>query len=93
MKNIRMSQITSQFQSFSKERYHKTELLPEFFALQSELVEVVFEGNDIDKTSLKIWDVEKRLAEMNAECGGIVAEQLHSFERDCKYICNWNDYK
>jgi len=86
--NERIHEITSQIQSFSKERYHKTELLPELFALQSELVEVVFEGNDIDKTSLRIWDVEKRFAEMNAECGGIVTEQLHSFERDCKYICN-----
>ena len=86
--NERIHEITSQFQSFSKERYHKTELLPELFALQSELVEIAFDGEDIDKTSLRIWDVEKRLADMNAECGGIVIDQLHSFERDCKYICN-----
>lgn len=86
--NERIHEITSQIQSFSKERYHKTELLPELFALQSELVEIAFDGEDIDKTILKIWDVEKRLADMNAECGGIVTDQLHSFERDCKYICN-----
>ncbi len=88
MKNIRMSENTIQIQSFSKERYHKTELLPELFALQSELVEIVFDGEDVDKTSLRIWDVEKRLADMNAECDGIVTDQLRSFEKDCKYICN-----
>ena len=88
MKTIRINEIINQFHSFNKECYHKTELLPELFALQSELVEVVFEGDDVDKTSLKIWDVEKRLAEMNAECGGVVTEQLRFFETDCKYICN-----
>ena len=88
MKNIRISEIVNQFQSLTKERYHKTEILPELLALQSELVEILFAGEDVDKASLKIWDVEKRLAEMNTQCGGIVTEKLRAFERDCKYICN-----
>lgn len=84
----RIHEITNQFQSFSKKRYHKTEILPELFALQSELVEMLFAGEDVGKASLKIWDVEKRLAEMNSECGGIVTEKLRAFKSDCKYICN-----
>ena len=84
----RIYEIKSQLHSFDKRSYHKTEILPELFALQSELVEILFAGEDIDKASLKIWDVEKRLAEMNAEREGIVTEELSAFERDCKYICN-----
>lgn len=84
----RIYEIKSQLHSFDKRSYHKTEILPELFALQSELVDILFAGEDIDKASLKIWDVEKRLAEMNAERGGIVTEGLRAFERDCKYICN-----
>lgn len=88
MKNTRISEITNQFNSFSKECYHKTEVLPELLTLQSELIEILFAGEDIDKKSLKIWDVEKRLTEMNAKSGGIVTEKLHKLKRDCKYICN-----
>lgn len=88
MKNIRISEILKRFQSFAKESYHKTDILPELFALQSELVDIIFEGENVDKSNLKIWDVEKRLAEMNTECNGIATEELNSFEKDCKYICN-----
>ena len=86
--NEKIHEIKNQLHSFDKKCYHKTEILPELLALQSELVEILFAGEDVDKASLKIWDVEKRLAEMNAQCGGIVTEKLRAFERDCKYICN-----
>lgn len=50
----RIYEIKSQLHSFDKRSYHKTEILPELFALQSELVEILFAGEDIDKASLKI---------------------------------------
>ncbi|MFR5648777.1 MAG: nuclease-related domain-containing protein [[Eubacterium] siraeum] len=87
MNTNRVNEIATSFTSFTKDAYHKTEVLPELFALQTELVEKTFtEGTET--AELKIWDVERRLDEMNAECGGIVTEQLEAFKKDCKYICN-----
>lgn len=80
-------QIANSFTSFTKDAYHKTEILPELFALQTELVEKTF-AEGTETAGLKIWDVERRLDEMNSECGGIVTEQLEAFKKDCKYICN-----
>lgn len=87
MNTNRVNEIAASFTSFTKDAYHKTEVLPELFALQGELMEKTFVESS--KTAeLKIWDVERRLDEMNVECGGIVTEQLDAFKKDCKYICN-----
>lgn len=83
----RVTEIATSFKSFLKDTYHKTEVLPELFALQGELVEKTF-GEGATTSELKIWDVERRLEEMNAECDGIATVQLESFKKDCKYICN-----
>ena len=83
----RVTEIATSFKSFMKDTYHKTEVLPELFALQSELVEKTFEEGTAT-SELKIWDVERRLDEMNAECGGVATIQIESFKKDCKYICN-----
>lgn len=87
MNTNRVNEITASFTSFNKDVYHKTEILPELFALQAELVEKTF-AESSNVAELKIWDVERRLDEMNSECGGIVTEQLEVFKKDCKYICN-----
>lgn len=83
----RVTEIATSFKSFMKDTYHKTEVLPELFALQSELVEKTF-GDGTSASELKIWDVERRLDEMNTECGGVATIQIESFKKDCKYICN-----
>lgn len=83
----RVNEIATSFKSFVKDTYHKTEVLPELFALQSELVEKTFEEGTAT-SELKIWDVERRLDEMNTECGGVATIQIESFKKDCKYICN-----
>lgn len=83
----RVNEIASSFTSFAKDAYHKTEVLPELFALQTELVAKTF-PQGTQTTELKIWDVERYLDEMNAECGGVVTEQLEAFKKDCRYICN-----
>ena len=87
MNTNRVNEIATSFTSFTKDAYHKTEVLPELFALQTELVEKTF-AESAETAELKIWDVERRLDEMNAECGGIVTEHLEAFKKDCKYICN-----
>ena len=87
MNTNRVTEIAASFTSFTKDAYHKTEVLPELFALQAELVEKTF-AEGTETAELKIWDVERRLDEMNAECGGIVTKQLEAFKKDCKYICN-----
>ena len=87
MNTNRVNEIVSNFKSFKKDAYHKTEVLPELFALQDELIKAAFnDGTDI--TGLKIWDVENHLEQINAECGGIATEQLENFKKDCKYISN-----
>ena len=83
----RVTEIATSFKSFTKDAYHKTEVLPELFALQGELVEKTF-GEGTTTSELKIWDVERRLDEMNTECGGVATIQIESFKKDCKYICN-----
>lgn len=87
MNTNRINEIAASFKSFTKDTYHKTEILPELFALQTELVDKTF-AESTETTRLKIWDVERRLDEMNVECHGIVTEQLEAFKKDCKYICN-----
>lgn len=85
----RVNEIAASFTSFTKDAYHKTEVLPELFALQTELGKKTETLSETSETAeLKIWDVERRLDEMNSECGGIVTEQLEAFKKDCKYICN-----
>lgn len=87
MNTNRVTEIAASFTSFTKDAYHKTEVLPELFALQTELVEKTF-AESSETSELKIWDVERRLDGMNVECGSIVTEQLEAFKKDCKYICN-----
>ena len=87
MNTNRVNEIATSFTSFTKDTYHKTEVLPELFALQTELGKKTF-PESTETAELKIWDVERRLDEMNTECGGIVTEQLEAFKKDCKYICN-----
>ena len=87
MNTKRVNEIAASFTSFTKDAYHKTEILPELFALQTELVEKTF-AESTEMAELKIWDVERRLDEMNGECGGIVTEELEAFKKECKYICN-----
>ena len=57
MNATRKSEIINAMPSFSKERYPKSELLPELFKLQSELVDLTFNGDHAENAQLKIWDV------------------------------------
>ena len=87
MKTNKVNQIATSFTSLTRDAYHKTEILPELFTLQAELVKKTF-GDNSNRENLKMWDVEKYLDRMNAECGGIVTDRLEIFKKDCMYISN-----
>lgn len=84
----RKNEIVAAMKSFSKETYHKTEVLPELLLLQKELVELVFDEEHAAKGNLKIWDVEKHLEQLSESNKKVAAEEIAHFEEGCKEICN-----
>lgn len=87
-KNERTEQILTTMKSFSKELFHKSELLPEYYALQRELVELTFNIDHAESAALRIWDVETHLEQMNADRGNMYQADLDAFKEGCKVICN-----
>ena len=84
----RTNEIMNSIKSASKETYHKSEVLPELFALQQELVALTFNPEHADLGNLRIWDVENHLTQMNEDCGGVANEELQRFKSNCKSLCN-----
>ena len=84
----RKQEIVSSIKSGSKPTYHRSEVLPELLALQEEIVGLTFNQEHADLADLKIWDVEKHLAQMNEDCGGIVSEELGRFRSGCRHLTN-----
>ena len=88
MKTQRIEELMASMKSFSKDGYHKSELLSEMFALQQEIVELTFSGEHAATAELKIWDVEKHLEHLNEECGHVADEELQRFIESSKILCN-----
>lgn len=88
MKTKRIEELMAGMKSFSKEGYHKSELLGEMFALQQEIVELTFSEEHAATAELKIWDVEKHLEQLNEECGHVADEELQRFTESSKILCN-----
>lgn len=88
MKNKRIEELMAGMKSFSKEGYHKSELLGEMFALQQEIVELTFSEGHAATAELKIWDVEKHLEQLNEECNHVADEELQNFIESSKILCN-----
>lgn len=88
MKTKRIEELMAGMKSFSKHGYHKSELLNEMFALQQEIVELTFNGENAATAELKIWDVEKHLEQLNEECGHVADEELQKFMESSKILCN-----
>ena len=87
-KERRFDEMMSAMTAFSKDRYQKSELLNEMFALQQEIVDLTFADEETHKTSLRIWDVEKYLSSLNQECGNVADKELQKFEEESKAFCN-----
>ena len=76
----RVEELTNAMKSFGKDKYMKSELLPEMFALQQEIVELTFNGEHAATGDLKIWDVERHLEQLNQEYGNPADEELQRFK-------------
>lgn len=88
MNNTRVQELMAGMKSFSKEAYHKSELLSEMLALQSEIVNLTFNGEHAAEAELKIYDVERHLKQLNEECGQVADEALQRFIEGSKVLCN-----
>ncbi len=84
----RVNELITSMNSFGKEVYHKSELLDEMFALQSEIVNLTFNEDHATTADLKIWDVEKHLEQLNSECGNVADVEFEKFKSGCKVLCN-----
>ena len=87
-KTERTKEIMEKMKSFAKDKYQKTELLNELFALQQEIVEITFNGTRVSTAGLKIWDVERHFEQMNRDCGNVADEALLTFKNGSKTLCN-----
>lgn len=84
----RTNEIMSSIKSVSKQTYRKSEVLPELFALQQEIVALTFNAEHAELGDLKIWDVESHLEQLNDDYGGIATEELQRFKSGCAFLCN-----
>lgn len=82
----RRNEIKNAMPSFSKEHYNKSELLPELFQLQNELVSLTFNGEHAENAQLKIWDVYNHLAKVNEDREHVADELLQKFHEGCKIV-------
>lgn len=88
MNNMRVQELMAGMNSFTKEVYHKSEILDEMLALQSEIVNLTFNGEHALTAELKIYDVERHLEQLNEECGHVADEALQRFADGSKVLCN-----
>ncbi len=89
MNNTRIDELMAGMNnSFSKEAYHKSELLDEMFTLQKEIVALTFNDEHAVTGDLRIWDVERHLEQMNEDCGNVADEELARFKEGSRDFCN-----
>ena len=84
----RVNELVATMESFRREKYKKSELLTEMFALQQEIVGLTFNGGHASTADLKIWDVERHLHQLNQDCGNVADEELQRFKDGSKILCN-----
>lgn len=88
MKKNRVDDILTNIRAFSKESYHKSELLEEMLSLQAEIVRLTFNDDHASTADLRIWDVERHLEQLNEDCGHPADEELQYFKDGSKTLCN-----
>ena len=57
-------------------------------ALQQDIVELTFNGENASTADLRIWDVERHLEQLNQECEHVADEELQRFQEGSKTLCN-----
>lgn len=88
MNKNRVNELMASMKSFSKDKYQKSELLPEMFNLQCEIVGLTFNDDHAATAELKIWDVERHLEQLNKDCGGVAEKELRKFRDQSREFSN-----
>ncbi len=86
MENTRAKEIVTNISSFTKDVYQKSEVLPELFHLQEEIVKATFPEEDCE--TLKLYDVERYFSKENESLGNIADKELAAFKQSSKIVCN-----
>lgn len=86
--NKRIEEIENSMNSFTTDLYNKGEVLPELLKLQSELVDLTFNGDHAENASLKLWNVAAHLEKLNEECNHPADQEVKKFREDCSVVSN-----
>ena len=88
MNNQRVNEIISKMKAFTNPSYQKQELLDQMLLLQSEMVDLTFKDELTSSMEFKIWDVDKRLKQMNYYLGNVADKQLEEFIEESRKFDN-----
>ena len=88
MNNNRVNGLVQEMTSFSKGKYHKSEMLEQLLQLQAEMVRLTFNDQHASLADLKLYDVERHLQALNEKLGHVADAELEKFMSDCKLVCN-----
>lgn len=86
--NKRIEEIENSMNSFTTDLYNKAEVLPELLKLQTELVDLTFNGEHAENASLKLWNVVAHLEKLNEECNHPADQEIKKFREDCSIVSN-----
>jgi len=84
----RQNQIYKSINSFKKDLYHKSEILPELLSYQQEVVNIAFSDTTKEKNTLRFWDAIEHYKKLSAEHKNIANSELEKFIIDCKKANN-----
>ncbi len=84
----RINELLSSIKSCSKDKYLRSEMLPELLALQQELIELVFDGEYAGKMDLRLWNLMKHFEQLNEEKGYIADEELGILKVESNVVTN-----
>lgn len=84
----RTEEIERSITAFTRDSYHKSELLPEMLKLQSEVVNLTFNEQHADNANLRLYDVSKHFEQLNKNCENACEKELTAFEKSSKNVCN-----
>jgi len=85
----RKTEILNAMNSFSQERYSKSDMLSEAFNLQTEMVNLTFNDGHAENAKLRIWDVYSHFSKLNESCEHVADEPLKRFSDSCREINNY----
>lgn len=88
MNETRVQELMDSMIAFRRETYQREELLDELLELQSEIINLTFNGEHAATADLKIYDVMNHLEQLNNECGNIADEEFQKFKNESYEFVN-----